>query len=111
MTIEAWEKVPIDCRPKLLADAKEIGAKINDKVSRMGGESIDAMKKNGLVVTALTDAERTEWRTLGEKTWPVCREQVCKPDDWDVVKAARDEFRAQKKGAPVPVPVGGGAAK
>ena len=109
MTIEAWQKVPSDCRAKLQADAREIGAKIDAKVSEMGVDSIEAMKANGLIVTKLTDAERAEWRALAEKSWPICREQVCLPADWDLVKASRDEFRAQKSVTPTATP--GGASK
>jgi TRAP-type C4-dicarboxylate transport system substrate-binding protein len=98
MTVEGWEKIPADCREKLLADAKETGDKINAEVAKMGTDSIEAMQKNGLTVTKLSAEDRAAWQKAAEASWPVVREQVCKPEDWDLVRAARDEYRAMKAG-------------
>ena len=93
---DAWEKIPEEVRPKLLASARSVGEKINAEVAKMGRDAIDVMKKNGLEVLDLTPAERAEWQAAAEKTWPVIRTKVSTPEDFDLVKATRDEFRAKQ---------------
>lgn len=94
VTKEAWARIPEDVKPKLVATAKMIGAKINVEIAKMEIDSIAAMKKNGLVVLELNDAEKAEWQAAAEKTWRVIRTEVCEPADFDQVLKTRDEFRA-----------------
>ena len=97
ITKEAWDKIPAELQPKLLAIAHTIGAKINTEVTKMGADSINVMKKNGLKVLELTDAERAEWQKAAEKTWAVIGTKVVTPAQFDAVKKARDEYRAAHK--------------
>ncbi|HVY60625.1 MAG TPA: C4-dicarboxylate ABC transporter substrate-binding protein, partial [Planctomycetota bacterium] len=65
------------------------------EVAKMGVDAIDAMKKNGLQVLSLNDDERAQWRAAAEKTWPVIRGGVVSNEDFDAVRAARDQYRAE----------------
>jgi TRAP-type C4-dicarboxylate transport system substrate-binding protein len=98
LTKEAWERIPADLRPKLAEDARAIGTRINSEVAKMEADSIAAMKKNGLTVLELNAAQRGEWQAAAQKTWDVIRTQVIGPDDFDLVKKLRDEYRAAKAG-------------
>jgi len=102
ITAEAWNKIPAEHQPKLMAIAKEIGAKINAEVDKLGRDSIEAMKKNGLQVLDLNEAELAEWQAASQKIWPVLRGTLCSNEDFDIVLKTRDEFRAKKaaEGAP-----------
>jgi TRAP-type C4-dicarboxylate transport system substrate-binding protein len=96
VTTEAWEKVPKDLQPKLLAIAREVGAKVNAEVGRLQREAIDEMKRNGLKEVPLVDADRAAWQRLQEQCWPVVRGGVTSAEAFDEVKAVRDRYRATK---------------
>jgi TRAP-type C4-dicarboxylate transport system substrate-binding protein len=91
---DAWEKIPADLRPKLIAIAKELGKKVDAEVAKLNGEAVTAMEKQGLKVVAVDAAA---WRATAEKSWPVVRGEVIPAAFFDEVKALRDAQRAGKK--------------
>jgi TRAP-type C4-dicarboxylate transport system substrate-binding protein len=91
---DAWEKVPADLRPKLLAIARELGNKVDAEVKRLNDDAVVAMKKQGLNVVA---TDPVAWRTAAEKAWPVVRGGVVPAEFFDQVVKARDEYRRTKK--------------
>jgi TRAP-type C4-dicarboxylate transport system substrate-binding protein len=91
---DAWEKIPADLRPKLVAIAKELGKKVDAEVAKLNGEAVTAMEKQGLKVVAVDAAA---WRATAEKSWPVVRGEVIPAAFFDEVKALRDAQRAGKK--------------
>jgi TRAP-type C4-dicarboxylate transport system substrate-binding protein len=91
---DAWDKIPADLRPKLLAIAKELGKKVDVEVARLNGEAVTAMEKQGLKVVKVDAAA---WRATAEKSWPVVRGEVVPAAFFDEVKALRDAQRAGKK--------------
>ena len=93
---DVWEKIPEDLRPKLLEIARKYGKKINAEAMRMQNDAIAQMKKAGLNVVDFDAAGRRKIIDYAEKTWPVVRGGVCRAEDFDEVKALRDEFRAKK---------------
>jgi len=46
----AWEKIPADVRPKLLAISRELGKRVDAEVGRLNADAVAAMKKQGLTV-------------------------------------------------------------
>jgi TRAP-type C4-dicarboxylate transport system substrate-binding protein len=91
---DAWEKIPADLRPKLLAIAKELGKKVDDEVAKLNTEAVIAMEKQGLKVVKVDAAS---WRATAEKSWPVVRGEVVPAAFFDEVKAVRDAQRGAKK--------------
>jgi TRAP-type C4-dicarboxylate transport system substrate-binding protein len=91
---DAWEKIPADLRPKLLAIARELGTKVDVEVARLNTEAVTAMEKQGLKVVKVDPAA---WRVMAEKSWPVVRGEVVPAAFFDEVKALRDAQRAGKK--------------
>ncbi len=89
---EAWEKIAPDLRPKLLAIAAELGAKVDTEVKRLNADAIAAMQKQGLKVVPTDPAP---WRAAMEKTWPIVRGGVVPAAFFDEVKAARDQCRSR----------------
>jgi TRAP-type C4-dicarboxylate transport system substrate-binding protein len=92
---DVWEKIPADVRPKLLEIARELGLRVDADVKRQNEEAIAAMKKQGLQVVAVSQAE---FRAAAEKAWPVVRGKVVPAAFFDQVVRAREE--ARKGGAP-----------
>lgn len=93
---ESWDKVPQDLQPKLLAIAREVGAKVNAEVGRLQREALEEMKKNGLKEIPLADADRAAWQKMQEQSWGSFRGSVTTVEAFDEVKAARDRYRASK---------------
>jgi TRAP-type C4-dicarboxylate transport system substrate-binding protein len=91
---ETWEKIPADLRPKLLAIAAELGARVDEEVRRLNADAVQAMQKQGLQVVK---GDGAAWRAAIEKSWPVVRGGVVPSGIFDEAKAARDSCRAAKK--------------
>jgi TRAP-type C4-dicarboxylate transport system substrate-binding protein len=91
---DAWDKIPVDLRPKLIAIARELGKKVDDEVAKLNTDAVSAMEKQGLKVVKVDPGP---WRAMAEKAWPVVRGEVVPAPFFDEVKAVRDGIRAGKK--------------
>jgi TRAP-type transport system periplasmic protein len=93
---DAWEKIPADLRPQLLAAAMEVGVKVNAEVVKMNADALEQMKKAGLKMVDLPPAEMPAWYQMGEKMWPAVRGGVCTAQHFDEIIKVRDDFRKAK---------------
>ncbi len=91
---ETWEKVPADLRPKLIAIARELGARIDAEAKRLNDDAVAAMQKQGLEVVKVDPAV---WRAAAEKSWPAVRGKVVPAEFFDEVVKYRDEYRKARK--------------
>ncbi len=89
---DAWDKVPADVRPKLLAIAREMGARVDADVKKLDGDAVVAMKKQGLEVVQV---DPKPWLAAAEKAWPVVRGKVVPAAFFDAVLKARNAYRAK----------------
>jgi TRAP-type C4-dicarboxylate transport system substrate-binding protein len=89
---DAWDKVPADVRPKLLAIAREMGARVDADVRKLNGDAVVAMKKQGLEVVQV---DPKPWLAAAEKAWPVVRARVVPAAFFDAVLKARNAYRAK----------------
>ncbi len=88
---DAWEKIPADMRPKLLAIAHELGAKVDSEVKRLNTDAVAAMQKQGLKVVPVDPAP---WRAAMERSYPIVRGGVVPAEVFDEAQRARDACRA-----------------
>mgnify|MGYP005809902681 CR=1 FL=1 len=91
---DAWETVPADLRPKLLAIARELGARVDAEVRKLNDDAVAAMKKQGLQVVEVDPAP---WRAAAEKAWPVVRGKVVPTAFFDEVVRVRDSYRGSRR--------------
>ncbi len=91
---DAWERIPADLRPKLLAVAVELGAKVDSEVKRLNDDAISAMQRQGAEVVK---GDAAAWRSAMEKSWPIVRGGVIPAEFFDEAKAARDQCRTAAK--------------
>ena len=91
---EAWEKVPADLRPKLLAIAKDINARIDTEVKRLNEDAVTAMVKQGLTVVKV---EPGPWEKAAKRSWPTVRGKMVPEAFFDQALKARDEARKARK--------------
>ena len=89
---DAWDKVPADVRPKLLAIAREMGARVDADVRKLNADAVAAMKKQGLEVVQV---DPKPWLAAAEKAWPVVRGKVVPAAFFDEVLKARNAYRAK----------------
>jgi TRAP-type C4-dicarboxylate transport system substrate-binding protein len=93
---EVWDKIPAEIQIKLQTIAREYGVKVAKEVNKMQADAIAQMKKNGLKVLALDEADKKAWVEASEKAWPLVRGRICPAEAFDEVKRVRDEYRAAK---------------
>lgn len=90
---EVWDKIPADVKPKLIAVAKEINARVDKEVKRLNDDAIAAMKKQGLEVVKVDPAP---WAKAAERAWPAVRGKVVSTAFFDEVVKLRNEAKGQK---------------
>jgi len=88
---DVWERIPADVRARLLAIAREVGARIDADARRLEAEALSAMKAQGLEVVP-EDPEA--WRATLERSWAVIRGGSVPADFFDAVKEGRDACRS-----------------
>lgn len=95
----AWEKIPAELRPKILAASRATEAPVREEVRRLNAEAMKVMVDNGLKITPATAEVRAEWVKLVEGLYPKMRGPIIPEEAFDAARAARDEYRAaQAKG-------------
>lgn len=101
VTKKAWEKVPAEHRPALLAAARDTARALRDSTRRAAAADIEAMRKRGLTVVHLDGAAEAAWRAAAEAAYPRVREVFVPAAAFDLAMRHREEVRRS----------GGGAAK
>lgn len=91
---DAWEKIPAELRPKLLAATQDINARIDAEVKRLNDDAVAAMKKQGLKVVPV---EAGPWEKAASKSWPAVRGKVVPAGFFDLALKLRDEARKGRK--------------
>jgi TRAP-type C4-dicarboxylate transport system substrate-binding protein len=92
---EAWEAIPADIRPKLLASARRVSAEIQGQIRKQDGKAVEVMKKYGLTVNSVDDATRARWIKKSEAIYPIVREKIVPADVFDETKRLVDEYRSK----------------
>lgn len=88
-----WDRIPAAMRPKLLESARQAGEQLRKEVRQFEQDAIDQMKKRGLNVVTLTDAEVKLWQEQAEKVYPELRGVYAPGELIDEAVRLRDEFR------------------
>lgn len=83
---DTWEKIPADVRPKLMAIAREFGAKVDAEVKKLNDDAIAAMQKQGLEIVKVDAAP---WQKAAERSWPAVRGKVVPAEFFDEVVKLR----------------------
>lgn len=89
---KAWDRIPADLRPKLLASAREAGDKARERIRSLGEDAIEQMQQRGLTVV---EPDREAWETEVEAAWPKLRGVLAPAPLFDEAIRLRDEFRKQ----------------
>lgn len=96
ISVEAWERIPADIRPRLLEASRKAGEAARNRIRRLGDDSIEQMKRRGLTVVPV---DREAWQRVVEEAYPKLRGRLAPADLFDEAIRLRDEFRASQGGS------------
>jgi TRAP-type C4-dicarboxylate transport system substrate-binding protein len=88
-----WDKVPADVKPQLLEIARDAGARLQKEIKDAETRDVEAMKKRGLNVVAVSASQRAEWQKLTESLYPKIRGKIVPAEAFDEAMRYRDEYR------------------
>ena len=95
---KAWQRIPENLRPKILAAARDAGKNLRSEIRRLNDEAVKVMVKNGLKVVRVPPEARAEWRKTVEDVYPRVRGKIIPADMFDAARKYRDEYRASRRG-------------
>lgn len=98
ITKKTWEAIPPEGRDALRKAATEAGKLIKADGRRESVESVEAMRKRGLRVHALTPDVEAEWRREVEAAYPRIRGPIVPADMFDEVVKQLKAYRAARAG-------------
>jgi len=96
MTKKTWDAIPLEGREALRKAATETGRLIRADGRRESVESVEAMRKRGLRVHAVTPDIEAEWRQVVEAAYPKIRGVIVPADIFDEVLTQLKAFRAAR---------------
>lgn len=92
---DVWDTLPATSHEYLRKSALKAGIDVRKAGRAKNVESIETMKKRGLKIVKLTDAQRKEWEDAAKKAYPVIRGKIVPADLFDQVIKILAEFRAK----------------
>jgi TRAP-type C4-dicarboxylate transport system substrate-binding protein len=96
ITKKSWDTIPVEGRDALRKAAAETGALLKADGRRESAESVDAMRKRGLQVHAVTPDVEAEWRREVEAAYPKIRGVIVPAHIFDEVVTQLQAFRAAR---------------
>ena len=96
---KTWDLIPPAAREHVLKTAKESGKLIKTDNRRESVEAVEAMKKRGLKVQAITPKLEDEWRQATEAVYPKIRGRIVPEEIFDEVVRLLKEYRASREGS------------
>jgi TRAP-type C4-dicarboxylate transport system substrate-binding protein len=94
VTKKTWEAIEPETREAMRQAAAEAGMKIKAEGRRESVESVEAMRKRGLTVNALTPETEAQWRRETEAAYPKIRGTIVPADIFDEVTNQLAIYRA-----------------
>lgn len=98
ITKKTWDAIPPEGRGTLRKAATETGKLIKADGRRESVESVQAMRKRGLTVHAVTPEVEAEWRREAEAAYPKIRGVIVPADIFDEVVKQLKAYRAAQPG-------------
>jgi TRAP-type C4-dicarboxylate transport system substrate-binding protein len=93
---ETWEQTPPASRAELLNASRAAAERVRGTIRKMGDDAVVEMRKRGLNVIKLNDAEMAEWRSEVEAAYPRIRGRLVPADLFDEALRLHREFQRVK---------------
>ncbi len=97
ITKKTWDAIPLEGREALRKAATETGKLIKADGRRESVESVEAMRKRGLRVHAVTPEVEAEWRREVEAAYPKIRGVIVPGDIFDEVVKQLNAYRGARE--------------
>ena len=94
VTRKAWDAMSPIAQNALREAGNSAGEQLRDLSRREDDASIEAMKKRGLKVQAVTPEVEAQWRLLAERAYPMVRGKMVPSETFDEVQRLLQEHRA-----------------
>jgi TRAP-type C4-dicarboxylate transport system substrate-binding protein len=94
VTRQAWEALPPETREALRKAAALAGEQFRARGRAESNEAVEAMKKRGLVVQAMSPEMEAEWRKMAEGLYPRIRGRLVPAEWFDEVRRLLNEYRS-----------------
>lgn len=98
ITKKTWDAIPLEGREALRKAATQTGKLMKADGRRESVESVEAMRKRGLRVHAVTPEVEAEWRREAEAAYPKIRGVIVPEDMFDEVVKQLKAYRAARAG-------------
>lgn len=96
ITKKDWDRIPADVQPAIRKATEEAGARLRKEIREAEAKDLEAMKKRGLTVVPVTEAQRAEWQKVTQTLYPEIKGKVVPGEAFDEAMRLRDEYRSQK---------------
>lgn len=90
---KTWDSIPAPTREVMLKTAAEAGEQIKIRSRAESDQSVDSMKKRGLIVHKVTPEIEAAWRKAVEEAYAKIRGTIVPADMFDEVSRLLQEFR------------------
>jgi len=99
LTKRTWEQLTPEQQTAVRTAAEEACEKITAQGRATMNQSIETMKRNGLVVQTLEGDLEKQWRDYFEAIYPEIRGNLVPEQEYDDIMSLLDEYRAQHSGS------------
>ncbi len=96
ITKKAWDTIPADVQPAIRQATEEAGARLRKEISEAEAKDVEAMKKRGLTVVPVTEAQTAEWQRADRDALPRDQRRVVPAEAFDEAMRLRDEYRSNQ---------------
>ncbi len=100
VTRTAWERVPADLRPRLLAAVQTQALRIKNEIRHSDAEAVRVMREHGLTVVDITPEEEAQWEHLVQEHGRSLRGTLVDTAMFDWVQALKSELRSPESVLP-----------
>jgi TRAP-type C4-dicarboxylate transport system substrate-binding protein len=97
MTKKAWDQLAPQPQQAMRKAAAEAGVKMQARLRDENAESIEAMKKRGLIVHTVTPEIEEAWRRAAENVYPKIRGSVVPAQMFDEVQELLRQYRSSNE--------------
>ena len=94
VSTRSWAKIPDPLKPRLLAIAREAGARLNAMIPGLEARAVEAMEQHGLVVHPVPQDILGEWEVRARAAYPKLVGTLVPADMLAEVEALREEYRS-----------------
>jgi TRAP-type C4-dicarboxylate transport system substrate-binding protein len=92
-----WNEIPDDVKPLLLKSARNAGSRFQSEIRKLGDESVEVMKKHGLIVHHVPPEVVALWEKSARAGYPKIVGKVFPTEILREVEKLRDEYRRSQK--------------